>query len=262
MPSKKRLKIVVGINSLVSTNYEAYTNHIQMWYNLGRLKVYRHIDFILVNPARMSIDRMRNLTAKTALEMNADYLLFWDDDVLLQMDALDRLLKCRSDIACGPVPIRGYPFDWMVFKRKGPNLFACSKIPDSGIYPCDAVGFSWCLIKVDLLRKIPINNGEPYFVTGLNNTEDIYFCVRARQAVPSCTIVCDCSIMCGHILWPEVMDSRNRKSYSKYYEKINPHVKILEAINKRKRRNKRGDRGKGYLADVKEVLSGKVKQIA
>lgn len=243
---QKRLRIVVGTNSLVNTQYEAYTNHCQFWFRLGRL--YPHIDFIFVNPSRMSIDRMRNLCAQTALENEADYLLFLDDDVLIPhpFDALGKLLACNADIAAAKVVIRGFPFDWMIFKRKGPkgtiHLFPCKKLPNSGVEKCDAVGFSFCLIKTSLLKKVE----APYFVTGMNNTEDIYFCVKATLAEPKIKIVCECSIACGHILWPEVMNTGNREAYSEYFKKLNPYV-----VEKKDS----PDRGGEYLKEVESAVS-------
>lgn len=246
---QKRIKIFVGINSLTNTSYEAYTNHIQTFYRFGR--DYRHIDFGLVNPARMSIDRMRNLAAKTVLETEADYLLFLDDDVLVEGDGLQKLIDCNADIACGPVPIRGYPFDWMVFKKKGDGLFSMPSLPKHGTIDVDAVGFSFCLIKTELLKKIPTSSGQPYFVTGLNNTEDIYFCVRARKAVPDCKIVVECSQKCGHILWPEIMDSSNKEHYKRYWEKRYPeHTRQSKESDPR--RGPQHDRGINYLLAVKE----------
>lgn len=249
---KQPLKIFVGINSLTNTSYEAYTNHIQTFYRFGR--DYPHIQFGLVNPARMTIDRMRNLAAKTVLETDADYLLFLDDDVLVEGDGLQKLIDCNADIACGPVPIRGYPFDWMTFKKKGQNLFSMKELPRKGIVSVDAVGFSFCLIKTSLLRKIPTDAGKPYFVTGLNNTEDIYFCVRARQADPSCTIVVECSQKCGHILWPEVMNADNRDHYKRYWEKCNPQA-VLQSREANKKNQH--DRGVNYLLAVKEQEKSK-----
>lgn len=237
--------VVVGKNSLTNAPYEVGTNHEQFWYRLGRQ--FKHINFLYVNPARMSIDRMRNLVGETALQYGADYLLFLDDDVLVQRDGFERLLACKADIAAGKVVIRGYPFDWMVFQPKGKDkdgLYACKTLPDSGIVPCAAVGFSFCLIKTSILKDIP----KPWFVTGLHNTEDIYFCVKAKQANPKVKIVVDCSVQCGHILWPEVMDQRNREEYRKYYLKMNPHLKAEEA------KKKKADRGIDYLKEVKEMI--------
>ena len=44
-----------------------------------------------------------------------------------------------------------------------------------GVYDCSAVGFSFCLIKMDVLLKCP----KPFFITGPKNTEDIYFCIKS-----------------------------------------------------------------------------------
>src|ERR1035437_9862470 len=116
MAQKERQKIVIGINSLIATTQPAYANHIQLFYRLGRS--YPKIDFCLVNPPRMSIDRMRNLTATTALDIEASHLLFIDDDVLIPQpfDFLNKLLACKAPIAAGDVIVRGWPFMHMLFK--------------------------------------------------------------------------------------------------------------------------------------------------
>lgn len=45
---------------------------------------------------------MRNMAAKVALECEADYLLFLDDDVLVPPNnALKLLLECEADVAAG-----------------------------------------------------------------------------------------------------------------------------------------------------------------
>lgn len=218
--SKTKPKIVVGINSLVSTVQQAYSNHFQMAYRFGRY--YTKYDFALVNPPRMSIDRMRNLCAETALNIQAKYLLFIDDDVIMPLpfDFLDKLIALDADIAAADVLIRGYPFNHMYFRynKSRTGLLALQKLPKGhqlGSLPVDAVGFSCCLIKVDLLRKLD----KPYFITGVNNTEDIYFCMKARDKFPKCAITVDTSIQCGHVLWSEIIDSTNKKNYKQYYER-------------------------------------------
>jgi hypothetical protein len=216
----KRTKIVVGINSLCNTSYAAYTNHIQLFYNLGRK--YNNLDICLWNPQRMSIDRMRNSAADTALDIEADYLLFIDDDVIIPhpFDFLEKLIACDADIACGDVLIRGYPFNHMIFRynKDKTGLVPMPKIPKKlGPIPVDAVGFSLCLIRTEVLRQIP----RPWFVTGISNTEDIYFCLKVRDKFPDARIICDTSIRCGHILWNEIIESGNKKAYTKYWEETN-----------------------------------------
>lgn len=244
-------RIVVGINSLTNTNYESYTNHIQLFYRFG--KQYPDCDFILSNPARMSIDRMRNLSAQAALECDAEYLLFIDDDVLVPMDGLEKLIKTKADIASGKVVIRGYPFDWMVFKfekrdgKKG--LYSQPVLPETGIVDVAAVGFSFTLIKTEVLKLACFGNNFPWFCTGLNNTEDIYFCTRAREANPKLKIVVDCSVDCGHILWPEVMNGQNREAYRRYWLEMNPSVNPAKDSIKQT-----DDRGEEYMNLVKGTV--------
>lgn len=214
---KKRLKIIVGTNSLTEIQYPAYTNHCQFWFRLGRS--YPGIDFIISNPSRMSIDRMRNMTAKVAVEQKADYVLFLDDDVIVNPNyGLKQLLDCKADIAAGRVCVRGYPFNYMAFyKNEKGNLDMYKILPKSGVLNCDAVGFSFALIKVSLLKKVE----PPYFITTLNSTEDVFFCVKARQTVPKCKIAINCDCRCGHILWPEIMVEDNRDAYTSYFRSIN-----------------------------------------
>jgi hypothetical protein len=236
---KKRLKIVVGTNSLTEAQYPAYTNHCQFWFRLGRS--YPDIDFVFSNPSRMSIDRMRNMTAKTAIATDADYILFLDDDVLVNPNyGLKQLIDCKADIAAGKVCVRGWPFDYMAFLNDGEGLQILKYMPKKGMLDVDAVGFSFALLKVSLLRRLQ----EPYFITGVNHTEDIYYCIKARQVVPNCTIKINCECECGHILWPEIINEENREIYMEYFKKINK-------ITEKAKPNGAGDRGSEYLKMVK-----------
>ena len=241
----RQLTIIVGTNALTEIQYPAYVNHCQFWFRLGRS--YPNIKFIFSCPPRMSIDRMRNMTAKTALQANADYILFLDDDVIVNPNfGLKQLLDCDADIAAGRVCVRGYPFDYMIFNKseKDPDgLYIQKELPPNGIHPCDAVGFSFALIKVDLIRSMV----EPWFVTGTNNTEDIYFCKRARNINSDCKIAVNCDCHCGHILWPEVIDESNRQAYKEYMEKMNPTL-----LDKPPENNP--DRGADYLKMVVQAV--------
>lgn len=239
-------KVVVCINSLVSTTQPAYSNHIQYFYRLG--KDFPDLEVCLVNPSRMSIDRCRNLAAEITLEKEFDYLLFLDDDVLIpHKDSLQKLIAADGDIVCGDVLIRGYPFDHMVFRYDGPesrNLKPISEYPPeeieiSPVIPVDAVGFSYCLIKASLLQRMP----KPFFVTGPMNTEDIYFCLKAKKFLPETTIKVDTSVTCAHILWAEAIDKRNKPFYKKYYEDAFP-----DSIPQKEDAEDRGDK---YLEMVK-----------
>lgn len=243
---EKKLKIVVGTNSLTETQYPAYTNHCQFWFRLGRS--FPHIDFIISNPSRMSIDRMRNMTAKVAIETKSDYILFLDDDVVVNPNyGLKQLLDCEADVAAGKVCVRGYPFNYMSFYLdKNKELKMDSKLPKKGVVDREAVGFSFALLKVNTLKRLP----EPYFITGINHTEDIYYCMKLKQMDRNTTIRVACECECGHILWPEIICEENREAYTEYFERIN---KIKKAVNGGA--PKGGDRGAEYLKKVKKATN-------
>ena len=227
----KTKRIVVGINSLTESQWPAYNSHLQLFYRLG--KDNPGVEVILYNPSRVSIDVMRNGCATTTVNMDCDYLLFLDDDVVPPSDSLSRLIACNADIAAGDVIIRGYPFNHMCFKwtKDKSTMAALPNYPkNSKVIDVDAVGFSLCLIKRQLIEKVP----TPYFITGLNHTEDVYFCLKAREAVPGCSIKVDTQLQCGHILWPEVISSVNKKNYKKYIETQFPDVKNTPQTTKLK----------------------------
>jgi hypothetical protein len=243
-------KTFIGINTLTAVEQPAYASHLNLFYRLG--KHFPDDHFGLFTPRRMSIDRMRNSLAKLAIEGEYDYIAFIDDDVIVPNDMFDKMFAADVDIIAGWTLIRGYPFDNMFFtfgdeRALGP---AKGQDRDGKTLDVDAIGFSTALIKVDLLRKIP----PPWFVTGPTNTEDIYFCLKARQHVPNCTIKVDKSIETGHILGPEIIGPWNVREYKKYVEECDPLImgSGIPYIEKN------GDRGQEYLDMVEGALPARI----
>lgn len=248
--SEKRIKIMVGVNTLTSVDQAVYSNHCQLWFRLGR--VYQDCDFAFYTPRRASIDRMRNEVAKLAIMHDFDYILFLDDDVLVPHEGLAALMRSDADIAAGWTIIRGYPFDNMFFKYTDEEKKVLKKyndpvINEKGVIDCDAVGFSFCLIKVSLLKNVP----APFFVTGPYNTEDVYFCIKARVHNPECTIIVDPNVKTGHCLGSEFIDPENRELYKEFFQKAYP-----EQCNDEKPVQARGD---GYLKMVEEPTAENIK---
>lgn len=246
------MKMLIGINTLTAIDQPVYANHIQFFFRLGRH--FPETDqFAIMTPRRFSIDRMRNMAAKLALEAEYDYILFIDDDVIIPIDCLKKLLAADKDIVAGHTIIRGYPFNSMIFKHPSPekrgelmhyNTWKPEDLDEKGLLDVDAVGFSCCLIKTSLLRKL----SPPYFVTGPNHTEDIYFCMKARQFVPETTIFVDPSIDTMHNLGSEYISAVNRKDYEEYYKLTyndfdDPKAKEKEGADG-------GDRGEIYLKSI------------
>lgn len=227
------MKTLIGVNNLTVVDQMAYANHMQWSFRLGVMKGRMNKDgqeceFALCNPRRMSIDRMRNEAAKIALEGDFDYLLFVDDDVLLPFDFFTRLQSRDKDIVAGVTHIRGYPFYPMIFNFTDPEYKNNSYVENykeradtSGLLKCDAVGFSCCLIKTSLLRRVL----PPFFITSANQTEDVFFCKRAKEQIPDFEVFVDTNILTGHILGPEVIEPNTVDMWKQFEEKRFPQLK-------------------------------------
>lgn len=266
-------KILVAINNLTEVNQFAYANHCQMWYRLGR-NMDEH-DFGLCNPRRMSIDRMRNFAARAALDYGFDYLLFIDDDVLVPIDGVKRLLEADKDIIAGVTFIRGYPYHPMIFNFykklvSGDGLdthymddYLTLAHPETGLLQCDAIGFSFCLIKVSLLRKL----NPPFFITGENHTEDVYFCNKARVEVPGAEVWVDTKIETAHILGADLIMPTNKAVRMVYDETLNPGIKDQVIREERKadiidpKSLRKADYEKVLLEDIFAGYLGKVADV-
>jgi GT2 family glycosyltransferase len=135
----------------------------------------------------------RELIARHALRVNADYLFMVDDDIVLPADALVKLFHLfeeRED--CGIAGALYYARDGirpMAVASWDPGDTTTAYTPAFAHEPVqvDGVGFGCVLIKCDILRTI----AEPYFQAQvfLEETlrrarvcnEDYLFCNRARM---------------------------------------------------------------------------------
>lgn len=237
-----KITTLIGINNLTAVDQLAYANHIQFFYRLGRNLRDTH-DFILCNPRRMSIDRMRNECAKIALEHEIDYILFLDDDVLVPFDGFFRLASHNKDVIAGVTHVRGYPFPPMIFDFKQPGYYVLDykqRAGDDGLLKCDAVGFSFCLIRTNILKDIP----PPYFVTSLNQTEDIFFCIRAKEHIKGLEIWVDTTVETGHLLGNDIVSPSDVEHWRQFEELRCPEIKAPAS--------KRGDRSEDYIREIVE----------
>lgn len=233
---QEKPKILIACNTLTSVSGEVYPYHMKMFYNLGR----RHLDydFVQLTARRMSIDNFRNYATETAITNNCRYLMFLDDDMKIPADTFGLLLDACERQGYGIVAalnyIRGYPFKIMSFKydlsargRRLTNLTQrdIDNVPLGSVIPCDAIGTATCLIDVNVLRKIT----KPYFLTGPHGTEDIYMCLKARDAVPELKIGTHTGVQTGHLIDPEIISHDTRASLMRYVESYMTVDEVHEA---------------------------------
>ena len=243
------MRVLVGVNTLTTLNQYVYANHCQMWYRLG--KDYPETQFFFFSPPRMSIDRMRNTSAKVALEQECDYLMFVDDDVLVPFRGFNKLIEANYDIIAGITVIRGYPYNLMAFKfDETGNLVHFNTFekedPTRRVLDVDAVGFSCVLIKTHLLQKLP----PPYFVTSPGNTEDIYFCMKAIDKLgrANLNIGIHRDVICGHLGDAKVYMPSNIEYFKALDEFEDPNIVAMDnTVEAEEARKKNQDRGAEYL---------------
>ena len=141
----------------------------------------------------------RNKLAKQAVEMEADYILWLDSDVIFNPDLMERLYALDADIATGLYFRRTAPFTPVIFKtlEKEDGHLINEGYED---YPEDpfevaGCGFGAVLMKADVLFNMP--DPGMWFTPAYNAGEDIAFCMRAREA--GYKIVCDPKAQLGHV---------------------------------------------------------------
>lgn len=232
-------RVLVLVNTLQNVTSFVYANHIEFFSKTA--KTHPDVYFELFTPHRMSIDNARNSAAVMALRKDFDYLMFIDDDVLIPNDTFTKLLEADKDVIAGLVIIRGMPFNVMAFEfedetRRQLVYFNkiplqspcakehlkyeaecedCDKVELVTLAKCDAVGFSCCLIKTDILKPLK----PPFFITGPNHTEDVYFCLKLRELEPVPEIYVHTGVQCGHLLNPEPIEFKVRKKLYGLYKK-------------------------------------------
>ena len=222
---------VLAICTLTQIQSQPYATHLQFAYRLA--KDNPDWSFILFTPYRMQIARFRNMAAEAALNQNAEYLMFIDDDAILidYPDIFNRLKERDKHIIAPLMYIRGYPFDPMFFKYVrtkdvyikggvGLELYkdfkTDGKIQDDGLLPVAAIGCHVCLIKTEVFK----NMEQPYFMTGMNNTEDVFFCMKCHDCIENIEIFIDTKLSVGHLLLPIWVNDYNVDILRKFYEEL------------------------------------------
>ena len=256
--SKKR--VLLAVNTLTAVGSQPYASHLNLSFRIQQ----SGDDFVLFNGYRNSIDRFRNRAGQIALEGEFDYLMFLDDDILVAPDTYEKL-KARMesegpdgyivDVVTPVVFIRSYPFKPMFFKgvdlrgQTGLEIYDDyeSKCKEGDLLPVAAIGFSCCLLRVELLKNIQ----PAWFVTGSLHTEDVYFCIKAKQTYAlkkeNVGIYVDTALDSGHMMDSEFVSKGTVKALRNYYEELSPELKV--------RRTNGGDNSPIYLADNKAALA-------
>jgi predicted SAM-dependent methyltransferase len=151
-------------------------------------------NLIMYNTVGMPIDQARNHFAERAIEQDAKYLFFWDEDVEMPQQTLRELvyqMEHRPDAGvCGGIYcLKSDRPEPLVFKGVGAGPYWDWKVGE--IFECSGLGMGCTLIRVEMLKDLP----KPWFKSvddcsayldniryGEQWTEDLYFCHKVTQS--------------------------------------------------------------------------------
>jgi hypothetical protein len=229
-------KIAMSIPSEGHTLPEAYDNHLLLSFHLGMLQErWKHenrpiqYEFGWFTVGRVLTALAREKLAENALKAGYDYIFMYDDDMLLPIDLMERLIEDvethpEIDVVAPLAFMRNAPhyavmytttegYDTDVHQPYFFNNFV-KNYPKDTLVECDAVGFGAVLIKVDMMKKLK----PPYFFSTTGSGEDIYFCMKSRQETDA-RIFMDTRLKLGHLGRPPIID----EDYFEKWVKDNKH---------------------------------------
>lgn len=163
----------------------------------------------------------RNDLATMAIQIDADYVLWLDSDMVFSPDILERMFKTLKendlDILTGLYFRRVPPFTPVLFDKLDIKGDLCDwsefrEIPKE-LFEVGGCGFGCVLMKTDVFFDVQGKFGN-MFAPIANNGEDIAFCWRARQC--GYKIYCDPSVICGHVR-TSVIDEQFFKAFGGHY---------------------------------------------
>lgn len=176
-------------NSLAQlTSYGIEDTQISIRFNLGSL-----------------IYSSRNQLASMALDDGADYVMWFDSDMVFNPTTLLLLLKDiegGADFVTGIYYRRTAPFSPTIFKSLDINdkNYAVwehyDDHPTEGLFEIAGCGFGCVLMKAEIFTKVFAKFGHLFSPIG-EVGEDLSFCWRARQC--GYKLMCDPDIPLGHV---------------------------------------------------------------
>lgn len=167
----------------------------------------------------MPIDCAREQMVRSALKHDVKYILFLDSDnvpppegaIILKAIAEQKNIDIVSGLYWARKRGQNTPAAWKIIERKGnmikfaPIAIEKEWLEKGAIVEVDVIGLGFCLIKVDVFRKLEEKNpGKPFFEWGLGRpnlpqvSEDFNFFLRCIDELNIHPYVA-CSVPVKHI---------------------------------------------------------------
>ncbi|KKL64567.1 hypothetical protein LCGC14_2163720, partial [marine sediment metagenome] len=182
-------------------------------------------DFFLKIVPRKEQYRARNNLVNMAMGVNADWILFLDDDMVVPDDLFARLVAHDKDV-CGALYFqRGGQYFPVMMKRTEAkdgyvNYSFIEDFPRNSLFKVDVIGGGCMLIKMSVFERMM----EPYFwIDGIGGT-DVYFSHRCYEM--GVEIFCDTGLELGHMTTGEILTERTLPAQKRFMGAM--HEKLIE----------------------------------
>lgn len=227
-------KVAISVPNEAHILPEAYENHRVVSFRLGGYETMwkyekrnPRYEFYFFSTGRLLTQMAREKLVQVALQADMDYIIMYDDDMLLPGDMV---LKMLEDMEAKPeIDILGtlafmrnpphYPVIYSTEEGYDPRHHttyylnqAVKNYPREKLVECDAVGFGAVCIKMAMIRKMK----APYFMSTTATGEDIMFCINAK-AQAKARVFTDTRIKLGHISQPRIVDEQYFDQWVKEY---------------------------------------------
>lgn len=245
---EKVLQVAVAIPTEGHTRPEAYDNHLVNAMRLGGLqerwryeKRNPRYEFSWFTAGRMLTQMAREKLISVALQSEMDFVVMYDDDMLLPPDMVCRLLEDMEahpeiDILAPLAFMRSAPHYAVMYNVKE-GYDPVRKLdyyinhwvidyPKDKLVECDAIGMGAVIIRMSMVRKMK----APYFMSTSATGEDIFFCVNAKKQA-NARVFMDTRIKLGHLGDPILIDEQYWDQYKVAHKVEIPRAKFKYAVD-------------------------------
>lgn len=227
---EKVYKVAIGIPNEGVTKPEAYDNHLVLAFHLGawqtRMQYEKRsprYEFYWHTVGRLLTPYAREKLTERALLNDMDYIIMFDDDMLLPLDMVECMLQDMEerpeiDVLSALAFMRNpphFPVMYSVTEGYDHTVHApfyireiVKNYPKDKLVECDATGFGAVCIRMSLIKKMK----SPYFMSTSQAGEDVLFCYNAKKS--GARIFMDTRIKLGHLSNPFSIDEDYFKKYA------------------------------------------------
>lgn len=187
---KKIRKVTVGMPVAKDTIYYDCAESI---FNLDR----DGVELSFVNSRIPNLAEKRNDIVRQFLELDSEFLLMVDDDMILPPQTASRLSSWDLPVVGALCTQRFPPYAPTAYQKVANQLFYITDIPDSRPFVVDATGTGVLMVKRDVFETIE----DPWFEWPelvKEAGEDIVFCDKLKFE-GNYSIRVDSGVIAGHI---------------------------------------------------------------